>query len=522
MPHTHDSFHGFDEGLPVSRRWKRLLIVGGVALVSAVLLFLGVWTVFFKYVPPGKHLVIVSKNGDPLDPGEVLAQEGQKGIQREVKGEGWHFIMPIIYTGEVEDNTIIPPGKVGVLTALGGRPLPPGRLLADEGEQGIQRDVLPPGAYRINKYGYSVEIVDAVDIKPGFVGVVRRLLGTEAAGTFAKDGSDEKGFLTKVLQPGLYYMNTKEYEIIKVEVGIFQTTFHAPTKTHPKDTAITFTSKGGFDISIDCTVEWEVLPEHMPALVAEYGSRGEVEKKVIDVQAHAIGRDKGIDYGVQDFLEGGKREKFQEDFTKELTRVCGEKNVTIHSAFIRRIDIPDPYLKPIRDKQIAAETEITTKAMEATAETDNQVEREQRLIEKGVADVEQETQKLVATIDQDVKNLTVRTEAEIEKLKEDYGNRIATLEAQRIQLLGEAEASARKLKETAKANLYPLKMEVFQKDSDAFLRYTMAETLNPDLVLRLYHSGNGTFWTNMDGKGLNLLFQPPAARDKERPTQPAK
>src|SRR5262249_28300283 len=153
------------------------------------------------------------------------------------------------------------------------------------------------------------------------------------------------------------------------------------------------------------------------------------------------------------------------DFTKELTRVCSQKNVTIHSAFIRRIDIPEQYLKPIRDKQIAAETETTTKAMEATAETDNEVEREQRLIQKSMADVEQETQKLVANIDQDVKNLTVRTEAEIEKMKEDYGNRIATLEAQRIQLLGEAEASAKKLKETAKANLYPLKMEVFQKDN---------------------------------------------------------
>ena len=43
-----------------------------------------------------------------------------------------------------------------------------------------------------------------------------------------------------------------------------------------------------------------------------------VEKTVIDLQAHAIGRDRGIDYGVQDFLEGTKREQFQDDFRKEL------------------------------------------------------------------------------------------------------------------------------------------------------------------------------------------------------------
>src|SRR5581483_8708660 len=128
--------------------------------------------------------------------------------------------------------------------------------------------------------------------------------------------------------------------------------------------------KGGFEISMDCTIEWEILPEDMPELVAEYGSRLEIESKVIDMQAHAIGRDKGIDYGVQDFLEGAKREAFQDDFTNELIDICHKKNVTVHSAFIRDIVIPEEYLQPIRDKQIAAETELTNKAEEATAESE--------------------------------------------------------------------------------------------------------------------------------------------------------
>jgi hypothetical protein len=297
--------------------------------------------------------------------------------------------------------------------------------------------------------------------------------------------------------------------VIHAEVGIFQTTFHAPVAKEGRttaDTAITFTARGGYHISIDCTVEWEVLPEHMPALVAEYGGRKEVEKKVIDVQAHAIGRDKGIDYGVQEFLEGSSREKFQEDFTLELTRVCKEKNVTIHSAFIRRIGIPEDYLKPIREKQIAAETQLTTKAKELTAETENEVEREQRMIEQEVAKVAAETKLMVAKIDQEVKNLTVRTEAEIEKMKSEYGSKIAALEAQRNQVLGQAEAEVTKLTETAKSSLYQMKMDVFGNDGAAFLRYTMAQKLNDDLILRLFHSGNGTFWTNMGDKNMNLLL----------------
>src|SRR5262245_10370619 len=56
-------------------RWKRLAVrLAIVAIVPAVVLlvaFLMVWSAFFKYVPAGKHLVIIAKNGDPLDTGEV-------------------------------------------------------------------------------------------------------------------------------------------------------------------------------------------------------------------------------------------------------------------------------------------------------------------------------------------------------------------------------------------------------------------------------------------------------------------
>ena len=118
--HDHDDDE-FDSVLPLDNgRWKRLAIVGGILSVVGLIGCVLVWNAFFKYVPPGKHLVIIAKNGAPLDPGEVLAKPGQKGIQAAVMGEGLHFVMPIIYTTEVEENTIIPAGKVGIVTALGG------------------------------------------------------------------------------------------------------------------------------------------------------------------------------------------------------------------------------------------------------------------------------------------------------------------------------------------------------------------------------------------------------------------
>ena len=491
-------------------RWRRTLIVWGLLALAALVFVATTWNAFFVYVHPGSHLVITAKDGQPLTTGHVLAEAGQKGIQRDVLGEGWHFVLPIMYATELEKNTDVPPGKVGIVTALGGKPLPPGRLLAEstknaqDEEQGIQRQVLPPGSYRINLRGYRVELVDATEIKPGFVGVQRRLLGTDGGSRFAEK-PNEKGILREVLQPGLYYINTKEFEVIESEVGIFQTAFRYD-KLPAQNTAIDFTSKGGFLISMDCTVEWEILPEDMPSLVAEYGSRQAVEKNVIDVQAHSIGRDRGIDYGVQDFLEGSKREKFQADFTKELVRVGKGKNVTVHSAFIRNIVIPEAYLKPIRDKQIAGETELTNKAKEITAQTEADVEREQQMIQQRVVEVEADTKRLVATIDRDVENIGTKTTNEIDKLKAEFDAKIAALEGRRTQLLGGADAQVTTLKETARSGLYQLKMDVFKNDADAFLRYSLSEQLNPKMVMRLFHSGPGTFWTNLEGKGISLML----------------
>ncbi len=500
------------------RYWKPRLASAAILLVVGLIGLAMTWRAFFVYVPPGSHLIKISKDGKRLASGQILAEEGEKGIQRVVQGEGWHFVLPIVYSTELEKNVDVPAGKIGIVTARGGKPLPQGRLLAEPGEQGIQRRVLLPGSYRINGYGFDVEMVDATVIPPGYVGVLRRLLGTDCKGRFAET-DQEKGILRRVLQPGLYPINTKEFEVLQTEVGIFQTTFHYDPD--PKqNTAITFTSKGGFPISMDCTVEWEVRPEEMPRLVAEYGSRRAVERNVIEVQAHAIGRDKGIDYGVQDFLEGDRREKFQDDFTAELTRICRDKNVTIHSAFVRNLLIPEAYLKPIRDKQVAAETEITNQAKEATAESVAEVEREQQLIAQRVLEVEAETKRLVAGIDREVENVGTRTAAQIEKLKADYGAQIAALTAKRTETLGTAAASVTQMTETARGSLYRLKMDVFEQDSDAFLRYTLAQNLNPKIAIRLFHSGPGTFWTNLDNKNTSLLL--PTAGGDPSPAQTGK
>ena len=232
---------------------------------------------------------------------------------------------------------------------------------------------------------------------------------------------------------------------------------------------------------------------------------------MIDQQARKISRDRGFNYGAQDFLEGEKREKFQEDFTKELEKVCAKQNVLIRSAFIRNIVIPEPFLKQQRDKQIAVETKTTTEARQETQETDNKVALEKSTIDQAEQKVKAETKRLVAGIDQEQKNVTSEVETQVKELESSYAAKMAKLDAERTRATGDAKNDATKLKETATSGIHKMKLEVFQNDGNAYLRYTLADQLNKDVILRLFHSGPGTFWTNLGDKNMTLMLPTPGA-----------
>lgn len=509
------------EGVPyiapsAQERWQRLAMRIAIPTLGVLLLLVLLWNIFFVYVPPGHMLVIVAKQGKPLDAasGRVLAEEDEQGAQRHVLGEGYHFVWPIIYSTEVHKNLEVPfpskehpLGQVGIVTHLGGiRPRSGGILADKEDEIGIRRHVLPPGTYRLNPHGYFLELVDPIEIRAGFVGVLNRRLGEKSESKFAGKPT-QQGLLRQVLQPGLYYINTKEYQVLHREVGIYQTSYHYDTEA-TRNSALTFPVKDGNSISMDCTIEWELLPQNATDLAAQYENLKAIETRVVDQKAKKVSRDRGFNFGAQDWLEGDKREKFQTDFENELKKECEQSKVMVRSAYIRTIILPERFLEPKRKKQMEIEKTITDKAKNETALSDAEVEAERARIAKAVAKVEAETAQQVAVIDREVSNVDALTEAELEKIRSDYAARIGLLEAEKTKVTGEALATVEKLKKTAENSLYKMQLDVFQNDSSAFLRYKLAEQLNPTLKLRLFQSGPGTLWTNMEGKNMNVLLSP--------------
>ena len=470
-------------------------ILGMVAIIILIVLIFAsaFYHTFFIYVPPGEMLIIIAKSGSDLPKDQNVATEpGQKGIQLEVYGEGRHFVLPYFFETQLEKLITIPPKKIGLVTALVGKAPLQGSPLVNDDEKGVRRRVLSPGKYRLNPFAYKVEIFPAVEIGPGFVGAVTSLVGNPPKGRFARPG--EKGILRQILQPGIYYLNPSEFLVQEVEVGINQVSFLDANQ-------IRFPSKDAFNISLEATVEWELLPQNVAQVIQEFGGKQAIEEKVIIPQSKSIGRIQGSSYGAKEFLLGSEREKFQNTFTKELEIICASKSIAIHSAFIRHLTIPDNLLHPIREAYIAVEKEKTAKFWQETRNSASELERERAMINQRRAEVKAETEAIVRKIgaetEQEVGNIQADTRLEVAKKEQ----KIASIEASKTVLLGQAKATVTQLQGEARSKGLEFKIKAFGDNPRVYANYMFAKDLPKNLQLRLIYSGHGTLWTDLVNTG---------------------
>ncbi len=549
-------------------------------IVAAFGLFVWKWGFERFYVEPGYMAIITSKIGDPLPPGQILAAPGQKGIRENVLGEGRHFLNPILYEHEIVPMITIPPGKVGIMTSKVGQELPEGEFLANPGEKGIRRDVLGPGKYRINYYGYNIDIVDAISIPIGYCGVITSLSGEQAPeGQFA--GLNQKGIRRDILQPGLYYVNPREYKVDVLEIGVNQVSLvgglggevitktqmtsqnsamealqrnvlveqkrkrfdylqssadlftsrsseqprpgraapskvRSPAAQEARDLErvkqdylqgqsmaamglnqyVEFPSRDGFNISLDMTVEFELLPDLIAGIFQQYGDLPAVVDKIIMPQITSISRNKGSEYGAKDFIVGEGREKFQDDLTQALSKTLGDKSIKVHNALIRHVEVPMQILEPIQQASIAVEQDLTNKERQNTARKQAELNTEQTLIEQRREQVAEETKKLKAEIHADQERQVANIAAEAIRKVAEIERETRRIEADTIRVLSKAEADAIRLVEGEKADGLQLKARAF-KDPAAYGLWTFANALNPELAINILHSGEGTLWTDL-------------------------
>ena len=186
-----------------------------------------------------------------MGPGQIIALTGELGPQARILGPGFHVIPLVNVLYEVEELPLfhIPDGSYGQIVAQGGEPLARGQFMAtkwnDEefdrmleaeyflthgGQKGPQLSVLKPGAYRLNRYLFDVEVQDALNINAGEVAVIKSNVVEiddcpNSGGPMEESVPTQRGSALslplvpvgcvgvweKPLLPGRYYLNREAY-----------------------------------------------------------------------------------------------------------------------------------------------------------------------------------------------------------------------------------------------------------------------------------------------------------------------
>ncbi|MFG0329731.1 MAG: SPFH domain-containing protein [Phycisphaerales bacterium] len=118
----------------------------GIVALAVLLVFVSVSSV--RFVGENEVGVVVKNYGPDLPPGNIIARNGEKGPQADILGPGWHFFLwPGLYDVEISPIIEITEGEVGLLTASDGQPLPAGESFAPEWTADQMSSMLNDGNY---------------------------------------------------------------------------------------------------------------------------------------------------------------------------------------------------------------------------------------------------------------------------------------------------------------------------------------------------------------------------------------
>ncbi len=421
-----------------------------------------------KYLKVKEHPALIIKKGQLglvtkrvgviPPPGTILVSkdDNYKGVQREVLVPGEYYLNPLAVEVDIIDAVVIPKGQVGIVTKRVGKMPPEGTILveADDKFQGIQRQPLQPGIHYVNPFEKDVKIIPAVVVPDGKVGVQIAKTGKPKPydQLLAKPG--QRGILEETLSPGLYYINPYEYEVVVFDTRQqrYEMTFLEGKGDTEISDSIRFLSDDGFEIVIDLTVLYQVFPENAPYVVATVGRDvKDVRDKIIRPSARSFARIIGSMNIGEEFVHGSTRQAFQNNLHTALEQKCLESKVMVNQTLIRHFEVPKELRDPITRKVIAAKLEEQYTQQQKTQMANADLARQKELVNFQDKKVKAETSKMEAKI-----------RAEQQRDVEE------TLVAKKKF---EAQGDAEKIKIDADAKLYSAKKEaegiLVQKTAEA-------------------------------------------------------
>jgi regulator of protease activity HflC (stomatin/prohibitin superfamily) len=428
-------------------------------------------------VPTKKVGIVTAKDGEPLPPTEYVAKlvtghrefqdaaafldaGGQRGPQLGFLRPGTYYVNPAMFDVVFDTVAEVERGNVAVIVSnvgldpseaqefggiTGSEPVTAGeRYVVDAGYRGIQREVVHPGTYYLNKLAYIPHIMSITNITIDW----------------ADDSAAARG----------------------------------PRGFNP----LAIVSKDGFEMTISVKVIIRVLPEQAPHMVARIGTIENLIEHVIHPLIDSSFRNQASSTEAMKFMQDRHEEqkKAQNQIWLELEKY----HVMCVSVLICQIILPEQLMETLTKKVVASQQmsmfDAQKQAEDRRREMENtraQANLQPSLVKAEVDVLIASQKKQEAIILAEGKGLATRFE------QEGIAAGVAAVgraEGEKIRAIGRATAEAY-AEQAAAVGQQPLAMiEVMRRIAEGHVKIT------PDIVISSNHDGKNGDAGLAGGAGL--------------------
>jgi hypothetical protein len=245
------------------------------------------------------------------------------------------------------------------------------RFLDNGGRIGLQHDPLMYGAYTLNPFLVSVEMVPMLVVNQGEVAVVKAYVGLateDTSGAAFKFGSlvrpGHRGIWQYSLRTGKYAINPRCYSVEIVPTAILTLNWaDASSKAHNFDKdlkQIVAKSKEGFVFQLDLQVQIHVPDTEAPMVISMVGTMFNLVNEVLQAAVGNHFRDKLQSMSAVEFIQ--QRGKVQQEAEEHIKRKLADYMVETRGVYIQDVVLPEQIVQVLTAREIATQQVETFKA----------------------------------------------------------------------------------------------------------------------------------------------------------------
>ena len=418
--------------------------------------------------------IVTTYEGDPLPSGDIASRLGGYADVEKMESEN------------ASDAHIIE-ALLGSKSNLHNNYQDFQAFLEHGGHIGLQHDPLLYGAYALNPFLVSVEMVPMMMVKQGQVAVIKAYVGLatqDTSGSEFKFGSlvrpGHRGVWQEPLRTGKYPLNPRCYEAEIVPTAILNLNWaDAVSEAHNLDAQlqqIVAKSKEGFVFKIDLQVQIHVPDTKAPRVISMVGTMRNLVNEVLQAAVGNHFRDSLQSMPAIRFIE--TRRQVQQEAFDHIKIQLEQYQVETKGVYIQDVVLPEDMVTVLTHREIANQEIETFKKQKAAQ--DQRIEMEQA---KGTADMQADLARSKVGVD-------------IKKNNADARVAEATGEAEYIRQTGTAKGAEVEAVGLARARGYRAQVEALGSNATAIVNVVAAlaegkAKFVPDVLVAGGSNGNG-------------------------------